>query len=574
MAIVAMLATGSVGYAFAARQAVQSVLAWTDFDIHISCDDVGALLLPHSPRIHLHHLQAITNAPRGAHFLEKFTALEAALAASDDDLILMLDVDAMLVRPITHADLDAYLGICGIAMAEQNCTIPDGTSREDLFRHYRQVSLPAVLRSETGKSVPGSQASAPDLATFRYHNAGVALFRRAALTEFLAWARAIERRHPDVARYKGRLIADQDFLQVWCNSVRPGICAELPATMNHCALWHGDFPRPDAAILHFSNYCNGPTFETLFRLKQASAAYPPPPAPETPHRALPAGQAHEDEAAAQPAELTIIIVTCNSAAVLPHCLEFLTPYKCPVIVVDNGSHDDSIALATAAGASVIPNAANLGFARAANIGAAAAKTAYLCFLNPDCLLTEKVLAAALAQFSRREPGLYVPRYREWSGRCVEGRQPGYTRLKLLSDMLATGRRGLRGSLGRRLSRAFAHLPMYHDRSWHWPLAACLFASADDFRRIGGFDERFWLYMEDVWLGRMAARLGVPTRALACDVAHFSAKGAAVDDTRRARYLNAARLTYARLAFGPVSAALCRWLAPGGKGMSRSPGAAL
>ena len=79
-------------------------------------------------------------------------------------------------------------------------------------------------------------------------------------------------------------------------------------------------------------------------------------------------------------ELTTIIVTHNSAAVLPDCLASLEScWAGPVLVVDNASSDNSVDLARASGAEVHELSQNRGFARAANHGARAAQSEFLCF---------------------------------------------------------------------------------------------------------------------------------------------------------------------------------------------------
>lgn len=82
-------------------------------------------------------------------------------------------------------------------------------------------------------------------------------------------------------------------------------------------------------------------------------------------------------------DTTAIIVTHDSAAVLPACLRSARAAGVKAIVVDNASKDDSVQLAEAAGARVIANAQNQGFGRAQNQGFAAAETPLALCLNPD-----------------------------------------------------------------------------------------------------------------------------------------------------------------------------------------------
>ena len=91
------------------------------------------------------------------------------------------------------------------------------------------------------------------------------------------------------------------------------------------------------------------------------------------------------------ARVCVVTVAYNSAAALRGVLRSVPP-GLAVIVVDNASHDDSAAVAEAAGARVIRNAANLGFGAGCNIGIAAAETEFLLLTNPDTRLDGAAIA--------------------------------------------------------------------------------------------------------------------------------------------------------------------------------------
>ena len=92
--------------------------------------------------------------------------------------------------------------------------------------------------------------------------------------------------------------------------------------------------------------------------------------------------------------VSIIIPTLNEATALPvtlACLDALDPKPFDVIVADAGSDDATVALARAAGATVL---SDLGRGRAAqmNAGARAAGGDVLCFLHADTVLPEDFIA--------------------------------------------------------------------------------------------------------------------------------------------------------------------------------------
>jgi GT2 family glycosyltransferase len=91
------------------------------------------------------------------------------------------------------------------------------------------------------------------------------------------------------------------------------------------------------------------------------------------------------------ARVCVVTVAYNSAAALRGMLASVPP-GLAVIVVDNASRDDSAAVAVAAGARVIRNAANLGFGAGCNIGMDAAETEFVLLANPDTRLDAAAIA--------------------------------------------------------------------------------------------------------------------------------------------------------------------------------------
>ena len=95
------------------------------------------------------------------------------------------------------------------------------------------------------------------------------------------------------------------------------------------------------------------------------------------------------------ARVCVVSVAYNSASALRGMLGSLPP-GLAVIVVDNASTDDSVAVAEGAGARVIRNGANLGFGAGCNIGMAAAATEFVLLANPDTRLDGAAIARLVA----------------------------------------------------------------------------------------------------------------------------------------------------------------------------------
>lgn len=94
--------------------------------------------------------------------------------------------------------------------------------------------------------------------------------------------------------------------------------------------------------------------------------------------------------------ITTIIVNYNAGPVLVESISAVIDQTNEVILVDNDSQDQSLALVEARFAQdtrvkIIRNGANLGFAKACNIGARAASQPFLFFLNPDCICAPESL---------------------------------------------------------------------------------------------------------------------------------------------------------------------------------------
>jgi N-acetylglucosaminyl-diphospho-decaprenol L-rhamnosyltransferase len=93
-------------------------------------------------------------------------------------------------------------------------------------------------------------------------------------------------------------------------------------------------------------------------------------------------------------DITALLVTYNSARILPWSLPSLAEAE-QVIVVDNHSSDDTerVARTLLPQARVLQAGRNLGFGRANNLGLAAVTTDYALLLNPDARLAPGALAA-------------------------------------------------------------------------------------------------------------------------------------------------------------------------------------
>jgi len=219
-------------------------------------------------------------------------------------------------------------------------------------------------------------------------------------------------------------------------------------------------------------------------------------------------------------DLSILIVTYNSSALIGPLLDRLQAelrsesgkLQAEVIVVDNASRDGTARLVrrTHPWVRMLSSSRNLGFAAGNNLAASFATGRYLLLLNPDAMPLEGALRAGVERMDRHpDTGLGGGELLGPDG----SRQPSARMFPTLRDEIFT----LSGIAARfSTSPFFARL----DRRWadpdcdavvDWIPGAFAFIRADAWRRLGGFDERFFMYYEEVDLCRRLRAEGLAVR---------------------------------------------------------------
>jgi GT2 family glycosyltransferase len=197
------------------------------------------------------------------------------------------------------------------------------------------------------------------------------------------------------------------------------------------------------------------------------------------------------------------------------------------VIVDNGGADDACAVAQSLGARCLKSGRNLGYGTAHNLALrslAAVPAPYHLILNPDIRFQSGALAELAAVMDAMpHVGLLMPRVLYPSGST----QYLCKLLPTPFDLLA--RRFARGPLRRLFDRRMAGYDMKHfdySRPAYVPvLSGCFMVTRRSvLESIGGFDERYFLYMEDTDLCR---RIGDISRLLFwpyTTVSHAHAQG--------------------------------------------------
>ncbi|MCS6850877.1 MAG: glycosyltransferase family 2 protein [Gemmataceae bacterium] len=191
--------------------------------------------------------------------------------------------------------------------------------------------------------------------------------------------------------------------------------------------------------------------------------------------------------------VSVIVVNRDGAALLPDCLGSLreqTYQDFEVILVDNGSSDDSVGVARQhlRGLRVIALSENAGFARANNLGLAAARGRYVVLLNNDTR-AHPDFVRELVEAAEREPGIgmVAPKILNFADRQVIDSVGG---LLLTPDGIGQGRGRGEIDQGQYDEPAETLVPSG---------CAALYRKAM-LDEIGGLAEEFFAYCEDLDLG--------------------------------------------------------------------------
>lgn len=239
------------------------------------------------------------------------------------------------------------------------------------------------------------------------------------------------------------------------------------------------------------------------------------------------------------ARASVIVVTYNSAAVVGDCLASLQRHLkgAEILVVDNGSEDDTVAIATAQpDVRVLGGHGNPGFGSAVNVGARAASHSLLLVMNPDVTL----VAADEARIGEldAEPvvGLRACRHAGTS-RASGGLLPAWSWRAELYWWI----------VGWFLLPRELPLPRPQPRPGRprWVNGAAFVVRREEFNGLGGFDERFFLYFEDHDLSRSYRLHGFPVETTdAFVVSHAHARSSPRDEEQLIGYALLGLIEYA------------------------------
>ena len=190
-------------------------------------------------------------------------------------------------------------------------------------------------------------------------------------------------------------------------------------------------------------------------------------------------------------ELSIIIVGYHSQSTLPNCLESINQQigcSIEVIYIENSLLGSSVHIVkdNVPTAQIIEPNINLGFSKACNLGAQKATGDYLLFLNPDCEINTIDTLKNMLQYmcSDSEIGIGCPLFINPRGKIKSGVHKKY----------------------------FGESRFYHHMNtlkgdYAWSSGAALMISSQLYQQVGGFDEQYFMFFEDMDLGLSVRKAG-------------------------------------------------------------------
>lgn len=198
-----------------------------------------------------------------------------------------------------------------------------------------------------------------------------------------------------------------------------------------------------------------------------------------------------------PAEgVEAVIVSFNGEHCLPAAIGSLLAshgVNARVTVVDNASADSSVAVAEAAGAAVLQLDKNRGYGAAFNVAMRRSGARWLVCANQDVVVAPDAIARLVAtarDLDRDFDGGCVigPRILRPDGSLAETCHPLPSVARLVAAFLFGEKRA-----GARNQAVDVH----HPQPCGWLSATCLLGRRQVFLDVGGFDERYFMYVEDV-----------------------------------------------------------------------------
>lgn len=240
-------------------------------------------------------------------------------------------------------------------------------------------------------------------------------------------------------------------------------------------------------------------------------------------------------------QLSVVIVNYNVRHFLELCLKSvqaaIATIDAEIIVVDNASADDSCEMVRTLFPDVIliANKDNVGFSTANNQGVVIAQGEYVCILNPDTCVTEETFTKLL-DFAAKTPkmGAVGTRLIDGTGRFLPESKRN----------LPTPKVAFQKIFGSGTSYYVEDLDETDVGPVTVLVGAFMFLKRTVYQEVGGFDEQYFMYGEDIDLSYTIAKAGYQNYYFGeTTILHYKGESTAKDATYRKRFYGAMRIFY-------------------------------
>jgi N-acetylglucosaminyl-diphospho-decaprenol L-rhamnosyltransferase len=198
--------------------------------------------------------------------------------------------------------------------------------------------------------------------------------------------------------------------------------------------------------------------------------------------------------------VTAVIVDYFSGEHLDACVSSLRAAGVEdIVVVDNSACGASHHIE---GVTLVDPQFNLGYGRAVNRGVAASRERhpYLLITNPDVVVDATAVGEMLAVATQNTAALVGPQIRRPDGSI-------YPAWRIFPGPAISLGHALVGVLWKSNPWTRAYRSPGRSGRVDWVSGACFLVSRADFERVGGFDERYFMFAEDMDLCWRLARAG-------------------------------------------------------------------
>ncbi|MGB6268150.1 MAG: glycosyltransferase family 2 protein [Olleya sp.] len=240
-------------------------------------------------------------------------------------------------------------------------------------------------------------------------------------------------------------------------------------------------------------------------------------------------------------KLSIIILNYNVRYFLELCLQSIeaaiTNLEAQIIVVDNHSQDDSCQMVKQKFPNVllIENKENLGFSKGNNIGVQHAKGEYLCIINPDTVVPEDCFEE-LFEFSKikNDLGLFTCRLIDGKGKFLPESKRN----------IPTPKVAIKKMLGFNQSYYVSDLKENSTGIVPVLVGAFMMVKKDIYNQVGGFDEDYFMYGEDIDLSYKVQKAGFDNMYYGpIKVIHFKGESTLKNANYAKRFYGAMQIFY-------------------------------